>query len=194
MKPWTLIAANILLFDALWTLAVFGAGTPWWWLAPLLIGCSAAVQLRWSPAPAAEALLILAGAAVGVTLDSVSASLGLFRYVSSSRTEFMIVFLALWANFGTTLRPSLRWIWRRPLVGALFGALGGPLAYWTASRIGAITPIEPAWRALAWCSAQYAAAVPLWCAAAASVLSEPRERAGPPSSNAPPRTPRTPPS
>jgi Protein of unknown function (DUF2878) len=51
--------------------------------------------------------------------------------------------LALWAVFATALNVSLRWLnnvkshgkW---LIAVLFGAIGGPLAYMGAARLGAV--------------------------------------------------------
>ncbi len=192
MKRWLPIITNVVLFDALWTLAVLGAGRPWWWGAPVLILLSAVMQLRWSPAPRFEALLILLGAAAGVSLDILSNTLGLFHYSSPYRPEFILVFFALWINFGTTLRPSFRWAWRRPVVAATLGGIGGPLAYWTAARLGAVMASEPAWRFFAWSAAQYALALPLWMLAAAALIPASHAPAHPSSSLASPPTQGTP--
>ena len=40
----------------------------------------------------------------------------------------------LWVAFAMTLQHSLQWLMARPLAAVLFGAIGGPLAYWGASR------------------------------------------------------------
>lgn len=160
------IAINVAAFQALWTLAVFGAGKPWWWVAPALIGLSMAGQLRLSPLPGREAVLILAGACVGTSADWLAMACGMFHPSAASRTEFLILFFALWVNFGTTLRPSLAWMWHRPLLAAALGAVGGPCTYWAGSRIGAISLTEPQWKGLAWAAAQYAIAVPAWMLAA----------------------------
>lgn len=173
MSRWPAIAVNVVAFDALWTLALLGAGRPWWWVAPVAIGASAAAQVRRSPAPAREAGVILAGAAVGVALDWVGSGLGLFAYRGQSPGEFLVVFASLWVNFGTTLRPSLSWMWRRPMLAALLGAAGGPMAYWVGSRIGAITLGESVWKPLVWVGAQYAVVLPVWMLAAARLITAP---------------------
>jgi hypothetical protein len=51
--------------------------------------------------------------------------------------------LVLWTQFATTFRYSLNGIVRRPLRAALFGALGGPLAFLAADRLEAISLLPP---------------------------------------------------
>ena len=159
-------AINVAAFQALWTLAVFGAGKPWWWVAPASIGLSTAGQLRLSPSPGREAVIILAGACVGTSADCLATACGVFHPAAASRTEFVILFFALWVNFGTTLRPSLAWMWHRPTLASVLGAIGGACTYWAGSRIGVISLAEPKWEGLAWAAAQYAIAVPGWMLAA----------------------------
>lgn len=173
MKRWLPITINLVAFDALWTVAMFGSGKPWWWAAPALIALSMVGQLRFSPSPRREASLILAGAFLGTSLDWLGASRGLFHYCSGSRAQFLIVFSMLWVNFGTSLRPSLRWMWRRPALAAALGAIGGPAAYWVGSRIGAISFAEPEWKGLAWVAAQYGVLLPAWMLAADRVIGQP---------------------
>ncbi len=156
------IVLNVLAFDALWTLSLLGAGTWWWWWAPSATLASFALQLRGSPSPRREAVIVLLGSALGLALDVLSNRLGLFQYHSGFSIEFVLVFAALWINFGTTLRPSLSWMWRRPLLAACLGALAAPPAYWIGSKLGAITLHEPSWRTLAFAAAQYAILLPLW--------------------------------
>jgi hypothetical protein len=45
----------------------------------------------------------------------------------------------LWAEFVTILNVSLRWMRGKWLVMVLFGAVGGPLAYMGAEKLGAVT-------------------------------------------------------
>ena len=48
-------------------------------------------------------------------------------------------FFALYALLATTLNASLGWLRGRPVLAAVLGAIGGPLAYYAGARIGAIT-------------------------------------------------------
>jgi hypothetical protein len=47
--------------------------------------------------------------------------------------------LALWLAFATTFRSSLAWLIAKPQWCALFGALGGPIAYVAGAKLGAIS-------------------------------------------------------
>lgn len=155
------ILVNVALFNALWAVTIAGAGESWWWAGPALIAVSAAAQLLlFSPSVRRDAMLILCGAAGGVLLDWIAVSAGAYRFLGGSTGTFVIVFAALWINFGTTLRPSLSWIWPRPALAAVLGAIGGVTTYWIASRMGAIEWGEPSMRGMLWVGAQYAIALP----------------------------------
>jgi hypothetical protein len=52
--------------------------------------------------------------------------------------------LCLWIAFATTLGHSLRWLMNRPVAAAAAGAVGGPLAYLAAGRLGALEIATPA--------------------------------------------------
>jgi hypothetical protein len=176
MPRWLPIALTLIAFDALWTVCVFGTGTGWWWVGPALVALSLAVHLARSPAPTREAAVVVLGAMVGTLADAASRRAGLFTVRADAQAArpglaFLVIFSALWINFGTTVRPCLAWLWRRPWVAALLGAVSGPLAYWIASRIGAVTPAPPAWRWFAAVAAQYAIILPAWLWLAGRVFS-----------------------
>ncbi len=44
----------------------------------------------------------------------------------------------MWGLFATILNVSLRWLRGRWVMAALFGAIGGPLAYYGGHRLGAL--------------------------------------------------------
>jgi hypothetical protein len=45
--------------------------------------------------------------------------------------------VCLWLNFAATLNVSMAWLRGRFLLAALFGAIGGPLAYYSGAKLGA---------------------------------------------------------
>ena len=45
--------------------------------------------------------------------------------------------ICLWLNFAATLNVSMAWLRGRYILAAAFGAVGGPLAYYSGARLGA---------------------------------------------------------
>ena len=45
--------------------------------------------------------------------------------------------VALWLNFAATLNVSLAWLRGNYALAAVFGAVGGPLAYYSGAKLGA---------------------------------------------------------
>jgi hypothetical protein len=165
-----LIVVNLLAYDLCWAALMFGAGRAWWPGAVALTAASVAGQLAVSPVRRREAMVVLGGALVGVSSDALGVWAGVFAYNAGMGVEFWIVFFALWANFGTVLRPSLSWMWDRLWMAALLGAGGGPLAYWLGAKIGAISLGESPAFALAWIGVQYGLLTPAWMWAARRVI------------------------
>jgi hypothetical protein len=50
--------------------------------------------------------------------------------------------ITLWLLFATTLNVSLKWLQGRYLIAAVFGFIGGPLAYWGGAKLGAINWLQ----------------------------------------------------
>ena len=69
--------------------------------------------------------------------------------------------LALWINFGTLVNGSLSWLRGRYWLGAFLGAWGGPAAYYSGHRVGALTFHPPLIIHLAVLGIAWAVAVPL---------------------------------
>ncbi len=67
--------------------------------------------------------------------------------------------LAMWAQFATTFRFSLRPVITRPIRAALLGAAGGPLAFLAGERLGAVTLLPPLTQTLLCLSINWAIAL-----------------------------------
>lgn len=173
MRPqWLAIIVNLLGFKACWLVCVFAAAHGQAWISVLAITVWLCAHLARSPQPWREAALILVGAIPGAAWDVVSLRAGLISYQGSHAIApgFVVTFLALWINFGTTIRVSFHWCWRRPIVAALMGAAGGPFAYWSGAQMGAIAfPADPLLSYLI-VALQYGLALPLWFVAADRTL------------------------
>ena len=47
----------------------------------------------------------------------------------------------LWVNLATTMNVSMGWLRRRYAFAAIFGAVGGPMAYYSGAKLGAMTTV-----------------------------------------------------
>jgi hypothetical protein len=68
-----------------------------------------------------------------------------YRFTSGTVTDSLPPpwLLAMWAQFATTFRFSLRSVVTRPVPAVLFGAAGGPIAFLAGERLGAVTLLPP---------------------------------------------------
>jgi hypothetical protein len=109
-----------------------------------------------------EGVLLLASAALGTLAESGLAVSGLATFHADPAPDWLCPpwISALWANFGITLRHSLRWLERHLVLASLLGALIGPLSYVAGARLGAISFPEPS-LALASLAALWALYLPL---------------------------------
>ena len=78
---------------------------------------------------------------IGLIWDSFLVSQGLTKYQHGQLLPGLAPhwIIALWALFATTLNLSLRWLRSSLWVAALFGAIGGPMAYLAGSKLGSVT-------------------------------------------------------
>lgn len=136
-------ALNALLFQGAWFSAVLGAahGRPWEGTAAAAAILGA--QLALAADRRGELVLVASAAVLGFLFDSALVALGVFvpkepLLPRPFSPPWMIV---LWPNFAATLNGSLAWLRGRVLPSALFGAVGGPLAYYAGARLGATESI-----------------------------------------------------
>jgi hypothetical protein len=134
------ILINLVAYQLGWFACILGAayGAP-------LIGTSIALtlvvfHLARAFNPLAELKLIVAAAGIGIVLDSLLVAFGLITFTSGNwiagvAPHWMV---ALWMIFATTLNISLQWLKDRMLLAVIFGALGGPLAYFAGEKLGAL--------------------------------------------------------
>ena len=175
MKPmrYGRVVANFLGFQLCWIACAVGAAQGYPIVGPAVVIVWLALHLeRIEPGPhdaAASARnrwielrLLLASALFGYALDSLLAIGGVLGFPAHAgpawpTTPWMV---ALWAAFAGTLRHSLDWTRRRYALGALAGAVFGPLAYRAGDALGAITLADPPFGLLA-VAAAWAVAMPL---------------------------------
>jgi len=131
---------NFVLMQIGWFAAILGAAHQQAW-----IGSAAAVAIVMqhcfrAEQPMTELKLIAIAIAVGFVLDSGLAIAGLIEFTSGVIVPGLTAhwMLGLWVVFATALTSTLQWLIKRPLWAMLFGAIGGPLAYLSGAKLGAI--------------------------------------------------------
>lgn len=81
-----------------------------------------------------EVLFIAAGTALGSLLDGINLNAGVLEHPAQPAwTPLWLV--GLWALFMTTLPHSLAWLGKKRWLLFIFAPIGGPFAYWSATRL-----------------------------------------------------------
>ena len=136
---------NYALYQAGWFACVLGAAShrPWtgFAIALILIG----VHLAISDERVFDLWLVGLATVVGTLVEMLQIAAGTYRFTSGTVFDALPPpwLLAMWAQFATTLRYSLRPVMARPTRAALFGAAGGPVAFLAGERLGAVTLLPP---------------------------------------------------
>ena len=154
--------ANFIAFQAAWFAAVLGAAHGMPWLGVLAVPIALALHLALSPDWRPELLLALAAAATGFVFDSLLIAAGMFSpvpYILPSPFSSLWMVM-LWVNLATTMNVSMGWLRGRYVLGLVFGAIGGPLAYYSGAKLGAMTRL-PDPRGLLGTGIAWAIALPL---------------------------------
>jgi hypothetical protein len=135
------ITINFVLFQIAWFSCVLGAAKQMPWLGVIVTFIVAAWHLSQAPQAKPEIILLLIALLIGGFFDQLMLSSHLITYQAHGWIDTLLPawILALWAAFATILNVSLRWMRNRWLIAILFGAIGGPLAYMGAEKLGAVT-------------------------------------------------------
>lgn len=154
---------NFVLFQGCWLACARGEGWGIPWLGPVCVLLFLGLE---SLRQQGKVLWGLAGAAagVGLLLDQGLVWTGALDFSSAQAVKVLDIpvwMVALWANFAAALLGSLSWLGRRYGLGALFGLVGGPMAYYAGAALGALRLGEPLWVGLAWVGLEWALAMPL---------------------------------
>jgi hypothetical protein len=135
------VLANLVAFQIGWFACVLGGayGQPWAGTAVALT--IAVVHLASAARPGSEARLLALATGLGAVWDSALVALGWLSYSSGVLLPGTapVWIVAMWTLFATTLNLSLNWLKNRHALAAVFGALGGPLAYYSGMKLGAVS-------------------------------------------------------
>lgn len=134
------VVLNFVLFQAGWLACVLGAARGWPGLGVLVVVIALGWHVARARRPRRELALVALCAASGAIFETLLVQSGWVRFESGMLLEDLAPYwmVALWALFATTLNVSLRSLRSRPMLAALLGAVGGPLAYLAGSRLGAL--------------------------------------------------------
>ena len=139
MNDLTCKVINVALFQAAWFASVLGAARGMLWLGPLSMIPVLAFHLALQENRRGEVKLLLAAGLIGFLFDTAFVAGGVFTPLQHlfPRPISPPWMICLWVNFAATLNVSMAWLRGRYLLAALFGAIGGPLAYYSGAKLGA---------------------------------------------------------
>lgn len=154
---------TLIAYEAVWFTAVIGAGHGQWWPGVLGTLAFAAWRLMVSRHRRVEWRLLAVALVLGLVLENLWVHGGLVAYAAPwPWAESPAWLMCLWLAFALTIVPLFGYLHTRPALAAVFGAVGGPLAYLGAARgWHAVTMPSPLWPALLALAAGWAIALPL---------------------------------
>lgn len=153
---------NILLYQSGWFAIVIGVANehvvPGVAIATALLAvhCLLTTDLKH------EVMLVTACVLVGLTVDSTLISVGAIEFSTSASLKVLppLWLSLMWAQFGSTLNYSLRWLGGSLFIAAVFGFIGGPLAYLGGEALGAVSIQEPRSMSAIWLAGLWSLALP----------------------------------
>jgi len=139
------IVLNFITFQVAWFACVLGGANDRALAGTMVVGAVIGLHLTLARRPLPEALLIVMAAVIGLAWDSLVVALGLMSYPAGNFAPGLAPYwiVAMWALFATSLNLSMAWLKGRPWLAALFGAVGGPLAYLAGERLGGVQMPDP---------------------------------------------------
>lgn len=154
---------TLIAYQAVWFCAVIGAGQALVWPGLLATTLFASWRLAVSARRDVELKLIATAFFLGLLLENAWVQGGLIRYAAPWPLPVTPAWLmALWVAFALTIVPLFGYLHARPMLAALLGAVGGPLAYLGAAHgWHAATLAPPTWQGVLALAAGWAVALPL---------------------------------
>ena len=136
---------NFVLFQLVWIGFVFGAQENFIWLGCLLLGLMLLWQLWPTRRNESDVIVILTSGMCGFVLATAWSASGLIIYDNhwpiNQLAPWWIV--ALWLAFGAAFNHSLAWVQKSPYLAGALAAVGGPVSYLAAERVGAVIIHNP---------------------------------------------------
>ncbi len=133
--------ANAIGYQLVWFISVVGAANGMPFAGPLAAFVFAILVLVRGGQRRADLLLIPAAILIGISIDSAWIALGWLDYSAPwPSSQFAPAWIVgIWVSFALTLNHSMAFLKDRYALACMLGGLGGPFAYWSASRgLGAV--------------------------------------------------------
>ena len=129
------ILFNAVWFQVIWVSAVLGGNGAAIFLIGMLL-----MHVLLQSERLAEVAVISACGLSGAACDSLMAWLGLYVFPNGGDLWSIPVWLyLLWFGLAGTLRHSMFWLVKRPLISPIVGALAASLSYFVAQELGAVS-------------------------------------------------------
>ncbi len=169
------VVVNFVAYQVAWFACVLGGAHGLPWVGVAVTAVAVAILLAGSPAPWRDAALITVVSLIGALWDGLLAGTGLLVYPSGMILPWLapVWIIAMWAGFATTFYVSMRWLLGRWWLASLFGAIGGPLAFYAGMRLGAVSFPDPV-AALAVLAVGWAVLMPLTAWIAVTLEADPQ--------------------
>lgn len=127
------IFANAAIYQFCWFFCVLGGNTGAFFAVGLLL-----LHLFFSPQRVADLKMMGVLLCVGLIVDGTLHQVGFISFTQTG-VPVPLWLMVIWLALAITPHHCLAWLKNRSLLSALFGAFGGPVAYWAGTRLGAAT-------------------------------------------------------
>ena len=125
------ILTNIFIYQAIWFICVLGENKYLPFVVVLL-----GLHFYLSPCRKADLIVVFKLLMIGIIIDGSLNGLGFFSFPAKGLLiPYWLMFV--WMGLATLPNHSLKWMRNRPVLSLIFGAFGGPAAYWAGVRLGA---------------------------------------------------------
>ena len=125
---------NLLGYQLLWFLAIFAGDK-----SLIIIVICLGVHFWLSPERMDESVMLLFCTVIGIIIDSILTLSGVYIFdPAPDLLPIPLWLVGIWLAFSATLRNGLRFFLDRPSLALACAAIGAPLAYLSAARLGAV--------------------------------------------------------
>lgn len=142
---WRPVLINFALFQLCWFACVLSGAAALPAIGIGVVALAVIYHLSRATRRLPEAVLLLSAGLIGAAWDGQLAGYGWLVYPSGEFARWVAPswIIAMWVSFATTLNISLRWLRGKPEFAVLFGAIGGPLAFYAGQRLGGVQFSDP---------------------------------------------------